>query len=508
MYCALSGNIPKEPVVSVKSGHLFERALIEKELAVNGNKCPETGEPLFPSDLLPLRSGQFITPLPPEKSSMPHVLDHVRAEWDRLTLELHTAQKQLHQTRQELATALYRCDASARVIAKLEKQRDEFKADRETSTANGDAKQADERTDGAQATEVRSKKQIDEKEKEKESSTKDELASEQQIANDQKETKVVTLPEGIVSQAQKLAKELQETRKSRKSSAPKSSVLSSFAEMEQTAVDGADVELRTVCVNGGKTIVGCSNGKLHVVEQDMKVSHSAEAHHTGISAMCWDEKIFTGGKDGVVKVWDEEVKCKAIFDGKGSIQEVERHPLKSVMYCGRADGFEWRNVEDGVVIGSAKVENECGAIHPDGLLLATGGRKGMQMWDFSSLERVAVLPANDVKQVAMSEKGYYMVSVGADGAHVWDLRKQAVVGSVDMHSACGVGLDEFGEYGCVAGGDEVHVFTVKKRAKSLTRIAAKAQSTERLGVAWGPQCSFVLVGGSDGVLRKFGEVAS
>ncbi|KAI0565714.1 Pre-mRNA-processing factor 19 [Gracilaria domingensis] len=502
MYCALSGNIPKEPVVSVKSGYLFERALIEKQLAVNGSKCPETGEPLSTSDLLPLKTGEYITPLAPEKSSMPHVLDHVRAEWDRLTLELHTAQKLLHQTRQELATALYRCDASARVIAKLEKERDELKASRRA--ANGDTGPTKNQANGAEKAEE-SEAQANDTEESKEAPKEKKAQPDEQLSNDRREDSFITLPDGIITQAQKLAVELQETRKSRKNSAPKRSFVSSFAEIGRTAIDGTDVELSAVCTNWGKTVVGCSNGKLHLVEQDMKVSHSEEAHSDGVSATCWDERLFTGGRDGVIKVWDDDLKCKAIFDGKGAVQDIERHPLKHLTFCSRGDGFEWRNIEvDGVVVGSGKVDHVCGAVHPDGLLFATGGKEGLRMWDFASLKQVAELKAEDVRMVAMSEKGYYMVSVAADEVLVWDLRKQAVVGNVEMAGACGMALDEFGEYGCVAGAGGVSVFGAKKKAKVVASCEAKGGSDARLGVAWGAQSSFVVVGGVDGVLRKYG----
>ena len=54
MYCAISGEVPQQPVVSRKTGHLFERRLIEKALQASENRCPVTGEELKPEDLLPV----------------------------------------------------------------------------------------------------------------------------------------------------------------------------------------------------------------------------------------------------------------------------------------------------------------------------------------------------------------------------------------------------------------------------------------------------------------------
>jgi pre-mRNA-processing factor 19 len=43
--CALSGLPMKQPVVSIKSGHLFEKSLIEKHV-LNTGQCPITGQEL------------------------------------------------------------------------------------------------------------------------------------------------------------------------------------------------------------------------------------------------------------------------------------------------------------------------------------------------------------------------------------------------------------------------------------------------------------------------------
>ena len=52
-HCALSGEVLINPVVSTKSGHVFETSLIEKHL-LNTGQCPLTGVDLNTSDLLSL----------------------------------------------------------------------------------------------------------------------------------------------------------------------------------------------------------------------------------------------------------------------------------------------------------------------------------------------------------------------------------------------------------------------------------------------------------------------
>jgi pre-mRNA-processing factor 19 len=55
--CALSGNPLEEAVVSTKTGHVYEKRVIEKHIA-NTGQCPITGIDLEAKDLLPLK-GKF-----------------------------------------------------------------------------------------------------------------------------------------------------------------------------------------------------------------------------------------------------------------------------------------------------------------------------------------------------------------------------------------------------------------------------------------------------------------
>lgn len=56
-FLIVSGDVPKEPVVSKNNGLLFEKRLIEKVIKETG-KCPVTGSDLNEEDLIPVR-GKF-----------------------------------------------------------------------------------------------------------------------------------------------------------------------------------------------------------------------------------------------------------------------------------------------------------------------------------------------------------------------------------------------------------------------------------------------------------------
>lgn len=146
MLCAISGEAPREPVASRKSGNVFEKRLIEAHIAEN-HTDPVTGEDLSVEDLIELKSPQVVAPRPPNLTSIPALLSAFQNEWDAIVLETHTLKQQLAQTRQELSTALYQNDAATRVVARLTRERDEAREALSNVTisggSNGDAMQVD-----------------------------------------------------------------------------------------------------------------------------------------------------------------------------------------------------------------------------------------------------------------------------------------------------------------------------------------------------------------------------
>jgi pre-mRNA-processing factor 19 len=127
-FSLVSGQVPAEPVVSKKSGHLFEKRLLLKYLEEHENKCPMTGEHLTPDDLLDVTSkATGVTPRPVTATSIPGLLQMLSNEWDSLMLETFTLKQQFNTSKQELSHSLYQHDAACRVISRLMKERDEAK---------------------------------------------------------------------------------------------------------------------------------------------------------------------------------------------------------------------------------------------------------------------------------------------------------------------------------------------------------------------------------------------
>lgn len=127
-YCAISGEQLVEPVVSKKTGHVFEKRVIEKQIAATG-QCPITGQALNLDDLIPVKLGTQTKPRAVTMNSVPGILKSFQNEWDSLMLETYTLKQHLETVRQELSHALYQHDAACRVIARLIKERDDARKD-------------------------------------------------------------------------------------------------------------------------------------------------------------------------------------------------------------------------------------------------------------------------------------------------------------------------------------------------------------------------------------------
>lgn len=126
--CSISGNVPQEPVISTKSGHIFERKLIISLINQKG-LCPVTEQSLTAEDLLAVQVSEIVQPRPPSATSISSLLRHLQNEWDANLLETFKLRKHITQIRQELSHALYQHDAACRVIARITQERDKARSE-------------------------------------------------------------------------------------------------------------------------------------------------------------------------------------------------------------------------------------------------------------------------------------------------------------------------------------------------------------------------------------------
>ena len=125
--CCLSGMLCETPVVSKKSGHVFEKRLILKHIESVG-RCPVTKHELSKEDLIEVKSDNssmsLHKPRNVKSTSMPGMFTELKSEWDRILLETSNLKKEYDLARQELGHSMYQYDASTRVISNLLRERD------------------------------------------------------------------------------------------------------------------------------------------------------------------------------------------------------------------------------------------------------------------------------------------------------------------------------------------------------------------------------------------------
>jgi len=115
--CSLSGHPLISPVISKKTGHIFEKEHIVKHVKQTG-QCPITGCDLSEDDLIDVNVAPVARPKPLAVNSIPGMIQMFQAEWDTMVMEVYEMRKALDQSRKELAHALYYNDAALRVVSR------------------------------------------------------------------------------------------------------------------------------------------------------------------------------------------------------------------------------------------------------------------------------------------------------------------------------------------------------------------------------------------------------
>ncbi|GMF06788.1 unnamed protein product [[Candida] boidinii] len=122
-----TGQPTLHPVVSPKSGKIFDKDLIIEYINING-KDPITNEPLDSNELIELNQDtEIVTSRPLNTTSIPSLLSIFQNEFNSIVLENFELKKNLNDLRKELSISLYKYDSSIKVISKLMNERDELK---------------------------------------------------------------------------------------------------------------------------------------------------------------------------------------------------------------------------------------------------------------------------------------------------------------------------------------------------------------------------------------------
>lgn len=528
MFCSISGEVLQEPVVSKKSGYIYEKRLIEKYLKEDG-KCPISGHELVESDLLPIKSNVPIKPRPSTSAGVPAMLAMFQNEWDEHVLEMFTLKQNLETTRQELSQALYQHDAACRVIAKLIRERDEARAMLAaipgSHTTNAGV------TNGPTSTVPTS-------------------VSTEAMDVDSSSTKTTGdgLNATVISAINAMCAELSGSRRGRKAPEGLTSreALSQFAVLSSSSPHRSD-KPGVTCL-AVATVEADSNGsakKTHVltggVDKDIILSDyttgvvlgKAQGHSKKVTAVAFhphwpaQSTIVSASSDKSVKVWrgtenesDKMTFAEVVtfYSHTDEVLDVSVHPTGDyAMSVSHDGGWAFVDLHHGSTLCTVRPPDTkllCGKFHPDGLILATGTSDNqLKIWDVREQTNVAncVEHTGPVSCLSFSENGYLLVSGSHDGTvRVWDLRKLKCTKTIQVGDAQkavnAVSFDYSGSYVAI-GGASLSIRVVKEWTEiPLPAEVANAHAKGITAVAWSDRKSSRLLSASlDRTVKVYGS---
>jgi pre-mRNA-processing factor 19 len=510
MNCSISGEVPEEPVVSSKSGLLFEKRLIERHILDYG-KCPVTGEALTMEDIVPIKTGKVVKPRPVQAASIPGMLGMFQIEWDGLMLSNFALEKQLHTAREELSHALYQHDAACRVIARLKKERDEARsllaqAERQIPMSTSTATTA--LSNGKRA------------------------AEDDEMGPDGKRVRP-GISASIITELTDCNAALSQQRKKRQISpslAPIDAVegytqLHSYP-LHKTNKPG----ILSVDIHNSKDIIATSGVDTNAIvfnRTSGEILSTLSGHSKKVTSVRFaaeGELIVTGSADKTVRVWqgaeNGSYDCKHILkDHTAEVQAVTVHATNNYFVTASLDST-WCFYELSSGLCLTQVADAMGtggytsaAFHPDGLILGTGTSGSLvKIWDVKSQANVAKFDGHvgAVTAISFSENGYFLATAAQDGVKLWDLRKLRNFRTFSPYDentpTQSVDFDHSGSYLAI-GGSDIRVYqvaNVKSEWNCIKTFPDLSGTGKVSSVKFGPDAKYIAVGSMDRNLRIFG----
>lgn len=506
LVCAISGEVPETPILSIVSKHVFEKRLIEKFIQENGTD-PITGDPITESELIELKTTPLTKPRPPSATSIPAILKSLQDEWDATMLHSFTLRQQLQATRQELSHALYQHDAACRVIARLTK---EATAAREALATlkpqAGIAAPALQPAAAAQQITVTKQEEVEMPEEEKEAG----------------------MTEEILQKLQDKATELTTERRKRGKKAPED--LTSIDDIKQFAQIASHPGLHSASVPGilcldlqesdtSKCITGGMDKNAVVFnKENEQVVATLKGHTKKVTSVLYhptEEIGITASADSTVRVWSiPNSSCAFIIKAHdGPVTGLSLHATGDYVLTSSTDQhWAFSDMQTGKVLTKCVSDPNashgltCAQFHPDGLIFGTGTTDSViKIWDLKERANVANFPGHSgpITSIAFSENGYYLATSADDSVvKLWDLRKLKNFKTIplderdEIKSLC---FDKSGNYLAVAGSN-IQMYVVKQwsQLKTLTEHTGLVSA-----VKFGKNAEFLASASMDRNLKFF-----
>ncbi|QRV76871.1 mRNA splicing factor [Ceratobasidium sp. AG-Ba] len=480
-FCAISGEAPIDPVISTKSGHVYERRLITKYIAENGTD-PLTGEKLEEGDLLAVKaSPKSAPPRPPTLTSIPALLHTLQNEWDALMLETFALKQQYNSTRQELSHALYQGDAATRVVARLIRERDSARdALAKIQESMGMAPSAPNAEPAASdvdmATEEGGVLPAD--------IAKEIAETQEKLTAARRKRKVA--PTYISSAQVRTLKPKHTIPSLHSASTPGITSLAVSSVPSPEGSDNAD-EPSLFLTGGNDKIVQLYDRTAGRVLASLK-GHTKKVTHvtfceTGGESI--NRVLLSASADKTARVWShdsasgEYLPRHTVKLHKGELTGLAVHPTKTLFALASADQtYSIHSLSTFQTVFHSPILTDPPpaaftslAAHPDGQLLAMGNTAGIvQVFDIRAGSLAASLTGENssgisINTLSFSENGYQLAAPSSPSSvAIWDLRKLRTSSSVKLSESFKINkvhYDLSSHYLTVAGSEGIRMFAHK-----------------------------------------------
>ncbi|KAG5501140.1 hypothetical protein GH5_04736 [Leishmania sp. Ghana 2012 LV757] len=507
--CNISQRVPTHPVVSIKSGLVFERSLVEKYIDEHG-RCPITGDALCRQDLIAAQGAVPDASIAASGSlgaaSVPTLLERLQTEWEGVALEQFSLRQQVTQLQLELAHALQQYDAACRVIARLSKELDTLRG--------GKALAAEEAYEGAAAVvvPVAVLRRMDIAE-----------AAERQARRQRK----VAAAESVAVAPSQLTEEAQWVA-TPSLSASASSVRS--AVRVAAAADDSSSGIFASAVTGDHAVVRYSPDSFS--EEARGVGHTAAVHTLASQP---GGVLLSAAEDQTVRVWSTKGTALTVMHTLRYASGVAAMSRRTVggayVLCGAADGvLTLSDLESGThVVATAPLTSDaasraltCVELHPYASLAAVALQPSeLQLWDAREMRADTVIshvrgatPRTHICSASFSADCVSLAAGLTDGStYVWDLRQVLAPVAVLPPSTDAIPATvRYAPDGLclVVGGHGVNLYDCARLSASSASMEATATAALRAGavcdVCWTTNGTGVLSGAVDGIVRLYSTV--
>ncbi|KAI5968947.1 hypothetical protein KGF57_000062 [Candida theae] len=452
MICAISGEEITDPIVSPKSGAVFERRYIENYINTNGTD-PINNEPLKIDELIPLKletnttSNGDISPA----ISVPSMLSRIQTEYEASLAEISQLRKNVESLKEELSTSLYRQDAAINIATKAIKERDEAKEALEKFSVSGKRKaEADEN-----GVDVEQKKQ-------RKDSGHDSI-NDVHAARD----------------------ELFKLHKALKVKSPyQSDKLTIVDENLKDDVFGSHVD-RVQFHPSTKVLIGTHKNevlqydvkseKVNVWKSGLKTVGHVVYNNNGIVAAVIGTKVSFSNGDSLTT--------------KRKILSITGHPSLNLFVITTAGNWLMTNTKEILATHPTDSDFTKGEIHGDGEIFAAYDGDEVKLMSIVSGEELASYKVENkhVQKISFAANGYWLLvsstSDSKNSIQVFDLRKNVEVNKLELPSQAHVDkfiIDPSSSLIVVEADSGYSTYSYLKKSRSWNEIESPFQSGNRL----------------------------